>query len=168
MRTRGIAAAAAGVVGAAAAHALDAAGLLPGVRESVAVRTAMGPLATVSWLGLAALLAWLAARTRPALVGAGSALLVSAVPELVGRHDVGAVTEPGALAGAVLQWLLLLAVVAIAVAVDRFPSVRVPALLLVAVTKARPRRASGPIARLIDRRGRPRAPPSHLLSVPVI
>src|SRR4051812_8787833 len=109
MRMRGIAAVVAGIVGAATAHALDKAGLLPGVHESAAVREAMGPTLTVGWLALAGVMAWVAARTRPALVGGASALVLAAMPEVIGRQDPEAFVEPGAIAGALLQWLLLLA-----------------------------------------------------------
>jgi hypothetical protein len=127
----------------------------------------MGPVATVAWLALAAALAWLAARTRPALVGGGAALLVSAIPELIGRHDLGAIAEPGAMAGALVQWLLLLAVVAVAVVVDRWLAVRGPSSYpelpwqhagVVMLSK---------VTRLVDRRGRPRAPPAVLLPATV-
>jgi hypothetical protein len=119
MRTREAVAAVAGVAGAAATHGLDVAGALPGVHESAAVRGGMSPLATALWLALAALLAVLAARTRPVLLGAPAALLLSGVPELVVRHDPGAVVEPGAMAGALVQWLLLIALLALVVAVER-------------------------------------------------
>jgi len=167
MRTRGFAAVVAGIAGAAGTHALDAAGLLPGVHEATGVRTGMGPSATVGWLLLAGALAWLAARTRPALVGGSAALLVSGIPELVGRHDPGAIVEPGAMAGALVQWLLLLAVVAIAVVVDRWLAVRAPSSYVdlpgPSAIVGRSRNAS----RLVDRRGRPRAPPLVLLPVTV-
>jgi hypothetical protein len=159
MRTREVAAVAAGIVGAASTHALDAAGLLPGVHETAEVRTAMGPALWAGWLLFAGGLAGLAVRTRPALVGGASALLVSAVPELVGRHDPGAVAEPGAMSGALVQWLLLLALVAVAVVVDRSLSPwSAPASYLVAWLKPSPSRRLA-MTRLVDRRGRPRAPP---------
>jgi hypothetical protein len=166
MRMRGVCAAAAGVVGAATAHALDVAGLLPGVHETAQVRAAMDPLATVAWLALAGALAWLAARTRPVLVGGASALIVSGIPELVGRHDPGAVAEPGAIAGALLQWVLLLAVVAVAMLLARSLTVRAPSY---ADLPWQPSmlHASAVVSRLLPRRGRPRAPPSPFLSVPV-
>jgi hypothetical protein len=163
MRTRGVAAAVAGIVGAAGSHALDAAGLLPGVHEAPEVRGGMGPGATLAWLALAGTLAWLAARTRPALVGGSAALVVSAVPELVGRHDIGAIAEPGAMAGALVQWLLLLAVVAIAVVVDRWIAVVAPSAYIDVPSQPAEVCASGDPTRVVDRRGRPRAPPSvHL------
>ncbi len=162
MRTREVAAVAAGIVGAATSRALDAAGLLPGVHEAGAVRTAMGPAETLLWLVLAGGLAWLAVRTKPALVGAGSALLVSAIPELVGRHDLGAVGEPGAMAGAMVQWLLLLAVVAVALVVDRSLSACVaPATYRVGWLTPSSNTPHS-FTRLVDRRGRPRAPPRVL------
>lgn len=165
MRARDVAAAAAGILGAAAAHAFDIAGVLPGVHETAAVRTAMGPAPTVVWLMLAGGLAWLAVRTRPALVGGTSALVISAVPELMVRHDPGAIGEPGAIAGALMQWLLLMAVFAIAVVVDRSLSVgtgqspyRIYFWQLTSVGADR-----SPTS-IVDRRGRPRAPPAVLLS----
>src|SRR4051794_27410020 len=97
MRTRGVCAAVAGVVGAATAHALDEAGLLPGVHESEAVREALTPVLTAGWLAFAGAVAWFAARTRPVLVGGAGALVVAAVPELAGRLDPGAPFEPAAL-----------------------------------------------------------------------
>lgn len=161
---RGLLPAAAAVAGAAVAHLLDVAGLLPGVHEAAEVRGAMGPAATLCWLGLAALLGVVAARTRPGLVGGPAALAVSAVPELVGRHDPGAVGEPGALAGALLQWLLLLVVVALAVAVERRlhrpPPPRVPGLPVVPPVPFRAGRPCGPVACP----GRPRAPPARPLA----
>ena len=166
MRTREVAAVVAGVVGAATAHALDAAGMLPGVRETAGVRTAMGPVATVTWLALAGGLAWLATRTRPAVVGGASALVVSGIPELIARHDPGAMAEPGALAGALVQWLLLLAVVAVALAVDRSLSA-VPASPSFEFVAWSPTAAGADrnATRLVDRRGRPRAPP-HVPPLP--
>ena len=166
MRMRGVSAAAAGVVGAATTHALDVAGLLPGVHDTAEVRTAMGPLTTIAWLALAGFLASLAARTRPALVGGGSALLVSGIPELVGRHDPGAIAEPGAIAGALLQWVLLLLVVAVAMVLARSLSVRAPSYTDLPWQPS-VLHASAGASRLVPRRGRPRAPPWLLLSVPV-
>src|SRR4051812_4545300 len=119
MRTREVCAAVAGVVGAATAHALDEAGLLPGVHEAASVRGALTPALTVGWLALAGAVAWLAARTRPVTVGGAGALVVAAVPELAGRLDPGAPFEPAALAGAALQWLLLVAVLAVLVLGER-------------------------------------------------
>jgi hypothetical protein len=163
MRARDLAAVAAGVVGAATSHALDAAGLLPGVHETEAVRTAMGPVVTVFWLGLAGGLAWVATRTRPALVGGSSALVVSAIPELVGRHDPGAIGEPGAVAGALMQWLLLMAVVAVLVVVDRsLAALVVPSSYRVFFCQQAAVGASHGPRRIVDRRGRPRAPPAVL------
>lgn len=114
-------AAAAGVAAAATAHALDASGQLPFVHETADVRDAMAPLVTAAWLLLAGSLAAVAAATRVVLVGAPAAVAVSAFPELWGRHDFGAVVEPGALLGAALQVVLLLLVVSAAlVFADRF------------------------------------------------
>ena len=167
MRTRGVAAVVAGIVGAAATHALDAAGMLPGVHEATGVRTGMGPLATVAWLALAGALAWFAARTRPAMVGGSAALLVSAIPEMLGRHDLGAIAEPGAMAGALVQWLLLLAVVAVAVVVERGLAVHAPSFYLNVPWQQPVVAVSRHATRLVDRRGRPRAPPLVLLPATV-
>ena len=163
MRTRGVCAAVAGVVGAAVVHALDEAGLLPGVHESIAVRDAMTPLLTVGWLALAGSLGWLAARTRPVPVGGAGALVVAAIPELAGRTDPGAFVEPAALAGAALQWLLLMAVLGALVLTDRqlaaaplLPA-RLPSAWLPR-TPARHRSRS----HLLAPAGRPRAPPGHV------
>jgi len=165
MRARDVAAVVAGMLGAAATHALDSAGLLPGVHETEAVRTAMGPTATVVWLMLAGALAWLAVRTRPALVGGASALVVAAIPELVGRHDPGAIGEPGAIAGALMQWLLLMAVVAIAVVVDRSLSAgAAQSSYRISFWQPASVGATRPPSGIVDRRGRPRAPPAVLPS----
>jgi len=166
MRARDVAAVVAGIAGAATAHAFDASGLLPGVHETEAVRTAMGPAATVAWLMLAGGLAWLAVRTKPALVGGTSALVVAAIPELVGRHDPGAIGEPGAMAGALMQWLLLMAVVVIVVVVDRSLAALVtPSAYRIFFWQPAPVGADRQPTRLVDRRGRPRAPPA-VLSLP--
>src|SRR3954467_4332218 len=116
MPSRRAVAAVAGVTGAAVAHALDAAGLLPFVHESAEVRTAMSSTTTLCWLALAAGLAAATAR-RPATAGAAAALVVGGLPELAGRHDPGAMFEPAAMAGALLQWLLLVLVLSVAYAV---------------------------------------------------
>ncbi|MDQ1747113.1 MAG: hypothetical protein QOD07_1376 [Frankiaceae bacterium] len=114
------AAAVASVPAALAAHALDASGRLPFVHETANVRGAMSPLAVALWLALTALLVGLAASSRrPTLVGAPAALASAGIPELIGRHDIGAVVEPSAMLGAVVQWLLLLVVVALAVVASR-------------------------------------------------
>ena len=118
VRVRVALAAAAGAAAAAAGHAMDVAGQLPFVEEAEHVRTAMTPTMTVGWLALAALLAGTAAATRVVAVGVPAAVLVSGFPELWGRHDLGAVAEPGALLGALLQVLLLLAIVAAALLVQ--------------------------------------------------
>src|SRR3954467_6674987 len=127
MPSRRAVAAVAGVTGAAVAHALDAAGLLPFVHESVEVRTAMSSTTTLCWLALAAGLAAATARRpatagaaaalalggppaaaarRPAPAGAAGALVGGGRPARAGRHDPGAMFEPAAMAGALLQWLL--------------------------------------------------------------
>ena len=164
MRTREVAAVVAGMVGAETTHALDSAGLLPGIHEATGVRTAMGPMATIAWLALAGALAWLAARTRPAVVGGSAALVVSAIPELVGRHDPGAIAEPGAIAGALVQWLLLLAVIAVVVVVDRSLSVSTTASPYLFISwHPSAIDTYRYLTRLVDRRGRPRAPPAVCL-----
>src|SRR3954454_14630677 len=143
MPSRRAVAAVAGVTGAAVAHALDAAGLLPFVHESVEVRTAMSPTTTLCWLGLAAVLAAATAR-RPATAGAVAALVVGGLPELAGRHDPGAMFEPAAVAGALVQWVLLLLVLSVAYAVHTRLSTSVPTPTAVPVlrlpTSLRPRR----------------------------
>ena len=167
MRMRGAVAAVAGIVGAGCAHALDEAGLLPGVHESAAVREALTPGLTVLWLALAGVIAWLAARTRPMPVGAAGAMVVAGVPELVGRHDLGAAFEPAALAGAALQWLLLVVVLALLVLVERH-------LFATALRRADilPIRLSATStyqqvrSRLRVSKGQPRAPPSMLAAYP--
>jgi hypothetical protein len=160
MRSRRVVAAVAGVTGAVIAHALDVAGLLPFVHESVEVRTGMGAAATIGWLALAAVLAALTAR-RPATAGAVAALVIGGLPELAGRHDPGAMFEPSAMAGALLQWLLLVLVLSIAYAVHTRlttsePSpTALPTLRL--TTSLRRRRHFG---RTTGRSGRTRAPPA--------
>jgi hypothetical protein len=119
LRARALVAAVAGVSAAGIGHLLDTSGQLPFVHESLDVRSAMPGWAVVLWLAVAATLAVLAAVTRPVLVGAPCALVVSGLPELVGRHDIGAVLEPGAICGALVQWLLIAAVVAMALLADR-------------------------------------------------
>jgi hypothetical protein len=166
MRARDVAAVVAGVAGAATTHVFDARGLLPGVHEAAAVRTAMGPASTLVWLALAGALAWLAVRTRPALVGGTAALVVAAIPELLGRHDAGAIGEPGALAGALMQWLLLMAVVAVALVVERsLAGLVTPSPYRIFFWQPAPVGADRSLTRLVDRRGRPRAPPA-VLSLP--
>src|SRR3954451_13440061 len=160
MRSRRIVAAAAGVTGAAVAHTLDVTGLLPFVHESVEVRTAMTPAATLCWVALAAALAAVTAR-RPATAGAAAALAIGGLPELAGRHDPGAMFEPAAMAGALLQWLLLVLVLTVAYAVHtrltasgpaptQVPTLRLPLSL----------RPSGFRCRVPGRSGRTRAPPA--------
>jgi hypothetical protein len=80
------------------------------------VRHGMGPGATALWLSLAAVLAAASAR-RPLMAGV-AAVVVAGVPELLVRHDPGAMLEPAALAGALMQWTLLLLVIAVALAVQ--------------------------------------------------
>src|SRR4051812_30060359 len=160
MPSRRAVAAVAGATGAAVAHSLDAAGLLPFVHESVEVRTAMSSTTTVCWLVLAAGLAAATAR-RPATAGAEAALVIGGLPELAGRHDPGAMFEPSAMAGALLQWVLLVLVLSIAYAVHprlttSEPSpTALPTLRL--TTSLRRRRHFG---RTTGRSGRTRAPPA--------
>ena len=120
MRAKVPVAAIASVPAALLAHALDTHGLLPFVRETADVRGAMGPLAVTVWLALTATVVGLAASSRwPALLGAPAALASAGLPEIVGRHDLGAIAEPSAMLGAVVQWLLLLVVLALAVVASR-------------------------------------------------
>lgn len=164
MLGRGWVAAAAVAAGAAVGHGLDVAGLLPGVHESVAVRAAMGPAATCGWLLLAAGLGAVAARTRPVVVGAAASLLVSGVPELVGRHDPGAVFEPGAVAGALLQWALLMLVLALAVLIEHRLAAQPLAPVGLVVDGPRPAEAGRrPLRRRPVGPGRPRGPPRRPL-----
>jgi hypothetical protein len=114
-----VVAATASACAAAAAHALDVTGRLPFVHEAVDVRAAMSPAQVVGWLAAAAAISALAATTRVLVVGVPGAVLISAAPELIGRRDPGAIAEPGALLGALVQVLLLLAVVAVALVLER-------------------------------------------------
>ena len=134
------------------AHALDASGRLPFVHEAGDIRGAMGPLAIALWLTITAVVVGLAVASRwPALLAAPASLASAGLPELIGRHDPGAVFEPGAIVGALLQWSLLLVVLALAVVASRVlrlsplvaggPLVRMPAL------SARPIRSPDVVAR---------------------
>jgi hypothetical protein len=114
-----VGAVAVGVPAALLAHALDAAGQLPFVHETAGVRTAMGPATVAAWLLLTAVVMALAASTRPVLVGGPGTLLTAGLPELLSRHDPGAIFEPGALLGALLQWLLLLTLIAMVLVAER-------------------------------------------------
>src|SRR3954454_16187673 len=116
MPSRRLVAAGAGVGRAAVAPALDVAGLLPFVHETADVRNAMSPTMTAGWLVLTALLCALTAR-QPATAGAAAALLIGGLAELAGRLDPGAMFEPAAVSGALLQWLLLVLVLTLAYAV---------------------------------------------------
>lgn len=161
---RGVVAAAAGACAAVTAHLLDVTGRLPLVHESVDVRTAMSPALFVGWLVIAAAVSAVAARTRVLLVGAPGALLVSAIPELIGRHDPGAIAEPGALLGALVQLLLLLAVVAAALVLER----RLPSLARQRLSRVcavlRCRVLPAAVDRSVDRTAAPRGPPVWLQS----
>jgi hypothetical protein len=117
MRARTWVAAATGTAGAVIAHALDVAGRLPFVHESEVVRTGLGPVATGCWLLAAAVIGAVASR-RPMSLGAAGAIVVAGAPELIARHDPGAIVEPGAFIGALMQWMLLLLVIAVALAVE--------------------------------------------------
>lgn len=159
MHLRGAVAAAAGVCAAATAHTLDVSGRLPFVHESVDVRASMSPGQFVVWLAAAAAVSYVAATTRVLLVGVPGALLVSATPELLGRGDPGAIAEPGAMLGALVQLMLLLAVVAMALALER---------QLVAFRPQQPARPShlprritlaAVLEALVDRTASPRGPP---------
>src|SRR3954469_10126033 len=164
MCSRRVVAAVAGAAGAVVAHTLDATGLLPFLHESAEVRNAMSPVATVTWLLLAAALTAFTAK-RPATAGAAAALVIGGLPELAGRLDPGAMFEPAAMAGALLQWLLLVLVLSGAYAVHTQPTASAPAPTAVPVlpltTSHRPRR---PYGRVTGRSGRTRAPPASRLT----
>jgi hypothetical protein len=149
-----------GVGAAAMSHALDQAGQLPLVHEQADVRTAMSPALIACWLLLAAALSALAAASRPLLVGAPAALVVSAVPELVGRHDVGAVMEPGAIVGSVVQWLLIAVVVTVALLAERQLGQRpVAPSVLIALWPSPAGRVIAPRPLLLVGESRSRSPP---------
>ena len=160
MRSRRVVAAIAGVAGAVLAHGLDVAGQLPFVHETAAVRQAMSPAATVAWLALAATLSAVAAR-RPATAGAVAALAIGGLPELAGRLDAGAMFEPAAVAGALLQWLLLVLVLTVAFAVHaRLTAASHPRRFTLAFSSPQPMRSRWLVSRLGTRSCRTRAPPS--------
>jgi hypothetical protein len=152
-------AAAAGVTGAAVAHLLDQTGRLPFVHEHLAVRAGMRPGETAVWLLATAVAAGVASR-RPVLFGAPVALLATAAPELLSRHDPGAVLEPGAVVGAAVQLPLLVLVVAVALLLER----RLPRLALTAVAPLHP--LSPPVTTVpapaspVRSGAAPRAPPA--------
>ena len=159
MHLRGVVAAAAGVGAAAAAHALDQTGRLPFVHEAVDVRTAMTPAQVVVWLLAAAAVSALAASTRVLLVGVPGAVLISATPELIGRGDPGAIAEPGALLGALVQVLLLAAIVAMALVLQqRLARLRRPELACASIA-VRPARRVVVLRLLVDATAAPRGPP---------
>jgi hypothetical protein len=132
-RLGGRVAACAGALGVAAGRALDAAGALPGVHEAARVRAGV-PLAVTVVLVLAgALVGRLAARRpqpwRAVPAGAAVAVLLAGAPELVARHDVGAVAEPAALAGALVQALPVVLALLLAALLAATPAAaRPPAL----------------------------------------
>ena len=163
MQLRGAVAATAGLCAAATGHVLDVSGRLPFVHESEGVRTAMTPVQVAVWLALAAGLSALAARTRPWVVGAPAALAVSATPEMIGRHDPGALLEPGALLGALLQLLLVVAIVALAVAVERRLAVLIVHVPLLPAAAPRPRRRISLRTARVDDTAAPRAPPGRVV-----
>src|SRR3954447_17791727 len=156
---RGAVAAAAGMCAAATAHVLDETGRLPFVHESLNVRTAMSPAQVVVWLIAAAVMSALAVTTRVLLVGVPGALLVSAAPELIGRGDPGAIAEPGAILGALLQVLLLLAVVALALVLERRLGIFRPHPLSRPAHEALPVALDRRVHLLVAGRAAPRAPP---------
>jgi hypothetical protein len=149
---------------AATAHALDVTGRLPLVHESLDVRTAMSPAQVVMWLLSAAAISALAVTTRVLLVGVPGALLVSAAPELVGRGDPGAIAEPAAILGALVQVLLLLAVVGLALVLERRLGIFRPQPLNRPAHTA-PQGALLPVVHLVvDGIAAPRAPPGCVQS----
>jgi hypothetical protein len=156
---RGLVAATAGVCAAATAHLLDVTGRLPFVHETVAVRTSMPAAQIVLWLAAAAAVSATAACTRVFVVGVPGVVVVSGAPELLGRHDPGAVFEPGALLGALMQVLLVLAVVAVALLLQ----CRVQVLRQSDVSRTVFRSASTswrqPLPTLVDATAAPRGPP---------
>ena len=152
-------AATAGVCAAASAHALDVTGRLPMVHEAAGVRTAMSPGQVVLWLVAAAIVSAVAATTRVVLVGVPGALLISAAPELIGRGDLGAIVEPGAILGAIVQVLLLLLVVGIALVLQRWVAPLRPQQLVRPVIAVRPAPPLPVVRRLVDRIAAPRGPP---------
>src|SRR4051812_36882807 len=164
MRSRRVVAAVAGVAGAGGAHALDVTGLLPFVHESSEGRNPMSPVATVSWLLLAAALTSFTAK-RPATAGAAAALVIGGLPELAGRHDPGAMFEPAAMAGALLQWLLLVLVLSVAYAVHtRLTTTRPAPTAVPALQPTAPLRPGGLPCRISGPSGRTRAPPASRLT----
>lgn len=156
---RAVVAGTAGVGAAATAHALDVTGRLPFVHEVAAVRTSMSPAEVVAWLVVAAALSAVAACTRVLLVGVPGALLVGGIPELLGRHDLGAVFEPGAVTGALVQVLLLLTVVAVALLLQRRLTALPPARVRAHQHRARPHLRQVAAQAAVDRTAAPRAPP---------
>lgn len=159
MRTRGNLAAVAGASAAAVAHALDGAGLLPFVHESAAVRHGLTPLQLAVWLFAAAGASAFAAGHRVQVTGPPLALAVAAAPELLARHDLGAVTEPAALVGAALQLLVVASVVALALLLDeRPPPLSLQALCAPRLPATRPRRPTRP-SYSVRNDSAPRAPP---------
>jgi hypothetical protein len=156
---RGVVAATAGVGAAATGHALDAAGQLPFVHEAMDVRTAMSPLQVLAWLAVAAAVSALAASTRVILVGVPGALIVTAAPELISRHDPGAVAEPGALVGALVQVLLLVTIVAMALVLERRVVVLKGVLVAVTADEQPQWFRAHPVVAVPDSIAAPRGPP---------
>src|SRR3954453_24007027 len=156
---RGAVAAAAGMCAAAMAHALDATGSLLFVHETADVRSATSTAQVVVWLALAAGIGAVAASTRLLLVGVPGALLVSATPELIGPGDSGSVSEPGAILGALVQVLLLVAVVAMALALERRLSHVQPELLRCPAHLPRHLSTQPVVHLMVDGIPAPRAPP---------
>lgn len=159
-RTRAWVAAAAGALAAATGHYLDATGRLPFVEETGEIRRAMPSIVVALWLLLAAGGSALAVRTRLFVVGIPVVLVVSATPELYGRHDLGALGEPGAIVGALLQLLVIGLVVATGlVLTDGWSPLRLRAVGRPAAAVAEWLRRSAP-AFVVRRDSAPRAPPA--------
>jgi hypothetical protein len=108
---------------------------------------------------LAAAVGYIAATTRVLVVGVPGALLVSAAPELLGRRDPGAIAEPGALLGALVQVLLLLSVVAVALLLERRLCLSRPDPLSRPASEARQVALLPVVHLLVDGIAAPRAPP---------
>jgi hypothetical protein len=161
---RAVVAATAGVCAAATAHALDVTGRLPFVHEDVAVRTSMSPAQVAAWLLMAAAVSAVAACTRVLIVGVPGALVISGTPELLGRHDPGAVFEPGALMGAVVQLLLILVVAALALLLQRRLAVLGARAVIGAVNRRAQPSPEEVCSPVVDEIAAPRGPPALVVS----
>jgi hypothetical protein len=159
VRVRGVVAAGAGIAVAVAGHTLDARSALPFVHEAASVRLGLAPWQVALWLAATGVLAAVAATTRLIAVGVPVAVVVSAAPELIARHDPGAIAEPSAVLGATLQLLLFAAVVALSAVLER----RAPRLSPPLVRRPVHRRPLPMRSRswcvLVDTTAVPRAPP---------